>query len=248
MSLYLRQIEQLVELQKVDDQIHAVRKDLTNAPKEIEDMKAGFKKLEEERAKADETLNHLREQEKRLNFDIADDEIKIKRSQTKYMQASNAKEYNAGMREVDSLEKQNLNRKSEKLLMAEELTHKENILEEINTRYTRIENELAEKEAGLPDRLEKARNMLKELDDRRREAGKDISMPVLSRYEFIRERLAYPVIVPVVSGICSGCNISIPPQGYIELQKGKQILSCPNCQRLIYWNEHFTPVQSEAKD
>ena len=60
------------------------------------------------------------------------------------------------------------------------------------------------------------------------------------RYEFIRVRLEHPVIVAVTDGICSGCNIAVHPQSFIELQRGQQILSCPNCQRLIFWCEHFS--------
>ena len=60
------------------------------------------------------------------------------------------------------------------------------------------------------------------------------------RYEFIRRRLEHPVIVAVKEGICSGCHIAVPPQSFIELQRGQQILSCPNCQRLIFWCEHFS--------
>ena len=69
-------------------------------------------------------------------------------------------------------------------------------------------------------------------------ACKVLPAPILARYEFIRSRLANPVIVSVDQGVCSGCNISIPPQFFIELQKGQQILSCPNCQRLIFWVGH----------
>lgn len=67
------------------------------------------------------------------------------------------------------------------------------------------------------------------------------------RYEFIRERLEHPVIVGVRDGICTGCNIAIPPQSFIELQGGKQILSCPNCQRLIFWEEHFDDPSISGK-
>ena len=35
MSVYLKQIEQLVELQKVDDAIFTVKKELAQAPKEL---------------------------------------------------------------------------------------------------------------------------------------------------------------------------------------------------------------------
>jgi predicted nucleic acid-binding Zn-ribbon protein len=47
----------------------------------------------------------------------------------------------------------------------------------------------------------------------------------------------------VSEGICGGCHIRIPPQSFNELQKGKQILGCPNCQRIIFWVEHSPTIQ-----
>jgi predicted nucleic acid-binding Zn-ribbon protein len=244
----LKQIEQLVELQKVDDQIHEIRKELTNAPKEIEDLKKSFNLSEEERARVLDKLEHLREQEKRLNMEIEDDVTRIKKSKSKLMLVGNSKEYQAMMREMDSLEKVNRGREEEKKLMTEELNRQTAAYDLAEEQYDKLKKLLEEKEAGLAERTEKAQNELKRLDSKRRDTIKLVPLPVLSRYEFIRERLAYPVIVPVNSGVCSGCNISIPPQGFIELQKGKQILSCPNCQRLIYWDEHFHSADGARDD
>ena len=248
MSLYLKQIEQLVELQKVDDQIHVIRKDLTSAPKEIEELRGRFDAASEEMARIQDKLEHLREQEKRLFQEIEDDAARIKKSKSKLMMVGNSKEYQAMMREMDSMEKINRDREDEKTVMIEELNRQTAAYDEAEDAYKKLKGELDEKEAGLAARTEKAQGELKGLDDKRRETVKGVPLPVLSRYEFIRERLAYPVIVPVNGGICSGCNIAIPPQGFIELQKGKQILSCPNCQRLIYWSEHFTDGGSKAED
>jgi len=44
-------------------------------------------------------------------------------------------------------------------------------------------------------------------------------------------------IVAVSRGICSGCHMNIPPQLYNELQRSEQILCCPNCNRILYWDE-----------
>jgi predicted nucleic acid-binding Zn-ribbon protein len=244
----LKQIEQLVELQKVDDQIHAIRKELINAPKEIEDLKKDFKQLEEERAGVQDKLEHLREQEKRLHMDIEDDVTRIKKSKSKLMLVGNSKEYQAMMREMDSLEKMNRDREEEEKIMADELNRQTAAYDLAEERYNKLKKELAEKEAGLTERTEIAQSELNRLDIKRRDAIKLVPLPVLSRYEFIRERLSYPVIVPVNSGICSGCNISIPPQGFIELQKGKQILSGPNCQRLIYWSEYFQGAEVQEDE
>ena len=91
-----------------------------------------------------------------------------------------------------------------------------------------------------------AHRKLAELEEKRQHAAGVIPQPVFVRYEFIRKRLEHPVIVAVKEGICTGCHIAVPPQSYIELQRGQQILSCPNCQRLIFWNEHFPDMELQA--
>ena len=40
----------------------------------------------------------------------------------------------------------------------------------------------------------------------------------------------------VVDGRCTVCNIGLRPQFYQDLKKGDSILSCENCQRILYYN------------
>jgi predicted nucleic acid-binding Zn-ribbon protein len=101
------------------------------------------------------------------------------------------------------------------------------------------------KKATLDERIGKAQGRLDLLAKRRAKAGKVVPPPILGRYEFIRSRIDHPVIVPVSEGICGGCHIKIPPQSFNELQKGKQILGCPNCQRIVYWVEHAPHIAEE---
>jgi predicted nucleic acid-binding Zn-ribbon protein len=240
LSLYLKQIEQLVALQKVDDEIFVIRSDMENAPKEVEELRARFAALGEARDRHLEKLGHLREQAKRLDLDIDTDTDRLKSSKSKLMQVGNAKEYHAMMREMDSLERSTRSREEERMTLVEEVERQNASLAGIETEYAAMKRELDEKEGSLEDRVGEATARLATLDRQRADTGREVPAPVFARYEFIRQRLPYPVIVPVNGGVCSGCHIAIPPQGYIELQKGAQILSCPNCQRLIYWSEHFT--------
>ena len=89
-----------------------------------------------------------------------------------------------------------------------------------------------------PDLAEK-RARLEVLDKEKKKASEAVPAPILTRYNFIRSRIPNPVIVPVSEGVCKGCNVVIPPQAFIDLQKGEQILSCPNCLRIIFWERHF---------
>jgi predicted nucleic acid-binding Zn-ribbon protein len=241
LSLYLKQIEQLISLQKVDDEIHAIRQELENAPKELESLRARHADVAAQREMQQDKMTHLREQEKRLGLEIEDDSVKIKKSKNKLMTVGNTKEYHAMVREMDSLERVNRNREEEKAALAEEVQRQTSLLEEVEAEFLVLEKELAACEEGLQARMVVSQATLDTLMMKRQETSRNVSVPLFSRYEFIRERLRHPVIVPVTDGICSGCNISIPPQNYIELQKAAQILSCPNCQRLMFWSEHFTP-------
>lgn len=248
MSLYLKQIEQLISLQKVDDEIHGIKMELESAPQELENLRMRFAEVSDQKNYQQDKMSHLRDQEKRLGLEIEDDTVKIKKSKSKLMSVGNAKEYHAMVREMDSLERVNRNREEEKTALRDELVRQTSLLAEVEAQHLALENELAACEQSLQERMSKGEAALKELEAKRGGASKDVPVPVFSRYEFIRERLKHPVIVPVTAGVCSGCNIAIPPQNYIELQKAAQILSCPNCQRLMFWSDHFKQEESQPEE
>ncbi len=242
--MYLKQIEQLVVLQKVDDEIVVLQDELKRAPQRITELEKRRQEIEESAEIIRDKLKYLNDQQKRLETEIETDSMRLKKSKSKMMQVGNTKEYHAMMREMDNLEKQNRGREEEKITVADELTRQNQELKSIDEQGTELDAELAVARQSLDERIAEAKARLAELDARRAVAGTAVPKPILQRYEFIRSRLKNPVIVPVDAGVCSGCHISIPPQSFIELQKGVQILSCPNCQRLIYWRDHITPEET----
>ena len=248
MSLYLEQIRQLVSLQRVDDALHDVEKELEQAPKELADLKVRFNAVNAQRERVLEKIAHLKEQEKRVNEEIDDDSSRIRKSKNKMMQVSNSREYQAMAREMDNMEKINRSREDEKSVLLEEKIRQDSALQEVDATWVDLKAELDTKQENLDARLSAAKTKLEELGEKRSLTGSAVPKPVLDRYEFIRRRLPHPVIVSVTAGVCSGCRISIPPQTFIELQGGHKIINCPNCQRLIYWVEHFQDlsIQTEA--
>jgi len=40
---------------------------------------------------------------------------------------------------------------------------------------------------------------------------------------------------------CSGCFMSIPPQIFVNVKKNTEIITCPNCHRILYFKEAITP-------
>ncbi len=236
---YIKQIESLVILQDIDKEMGDLEKTLEAAPKEVETLKERLEIQENQRKQVEEKLKILQEQDEKLTKELEEDQAKLKKSKNKLMMVENSKEYHAIMREIDTLEKNSRLKEEEKLTLEEELDTQQRLLDALNEEISKISGELQQKEDALDKIINRCESRIKELKEKRAEFAKQIPPPILSRYEFIRARLSNPVIVPVEDSICTGCHISIPPQTYIELQKGLQILSCPNCQRLIYWKNHF---------
>jgi len=236
---YIKQIESLIILQDIDKEMGELHKKLEDAPKEVEFLRNRLEMQENQRKEIEEKLTILKEQDMKLTKEIEEDLAKLKKSKNKLMMVENSREYHAIMREIDTLEKNNRLREEEKLTLEEELETQQRLLDALNEEIKKISDELNKKAQDLDKIIEKCEKRIKELQVKREEFAKQIPQPILNRYEFIRSRLDNPVIVPVENSICSGCHISIPPQTFIELQKGLQILSCPNCQRLIYWKNHF---------
>ncbi|WP_243310113.1 zinc ribbon domain-containing protein [Fundidesulfovibrio agrisoli] len=245
--MYQKQIEQLVILQQIDGEMISLTAEVENAPKEIASLEKKCRDVEAQRDQVREKLGYLTDQLSRLETDIEDDHVRMKKSKSKMMMVGNSKEYNAMVREMDSLEKLNRSRDEEKAAFAEEVERQTTADRELSEQTEALRADLETAQAGLKTRLDAAGKRIAELSEQRTHACGVIPKPILSRYEFIRSRLANPVIVSVTNGVCSGCNISIPPQAFIELQKGQQILSCPNCQRLIYWDQHIL-TQEKAEE
>jgi len=246
-SFYIEQIRLLTALQRVDDGIHIAQQDLEAAPKEVEELKKSFAALDAHRSNVQDKIRHLQDQQRRLNYEIKDEEARLENSRAKLMQVENDQEYQAVTREIDIMKRQNMIREEEMVALSEEESRQKEILAEQEGPWNdaRVKMEAAEK--GLEQKIESFHAALASLEEERKKVGGTVEPHILKRYEFIRDRLRHPVIVPVDDCVCSGCHMMLPPQTYIELQKGSSILSCPSCQRLIYWRPDFQDLQGDAQ-
>ncbi len=240
LSKYIDQIKKLVELQEIDSEMIKLKERLVNAPKHLEELQASLSDIESQIEQTRERLDLLNQQKDKLKKDIEEDSHKIKKSKNKLMMVSNTKEYHAMMREMDNLEKLNRFREEEMTNLIEDIQIHQEKMEELSKEEESFRDELAVSQSTLDSEMQKINKRITQLEKNRKKACANVPVPILSRYNFIRDKLNNPVIVSVKRGVCTGCYISIPPQAFIEIQKGEQILSCPNCQRLIFWEEHFS--------
>lgn len=240
MSIYIQQIEQLVVLQKVDSEMITLERILEEAPKQLQSLQEKRQYLEQQQGVIQEKIDVLMEQKGRIEGEIENDAQKVKKSKNKLMMVENTKEYHAMMREMDTMEKMNRMREEERSNLLADLSDLEGRKDALQKDIDALSETISAQQANLDQELAEKRTRLAELDKDKKKASEAVPAPILTRYNFIRDRIPNPVIVPVSEGVCKGCHVVIPPQAYIDLQKGEQILSCPNCLRIIFWERHFS--------
>lgn len=240
MSIYMEQIEQLVVLQKVDSEMITLQRILEDAPKQLQSLQEKQAYLKQQQAVIQEKVDVLMEQKNRLENEIENDTQKVKKSKNKLMMVENTKEYHAMMREMDTMEKMNRSREEERANLLADLSDLEGRKDALQNDINELEATITAQQSTLDQELAEKRARIDVLDKEKKKASEAVPAPILTRYNFIRDRIPNPVIVPVSEGVCQGCHVVIPPQAFIDLQKGEQILSCPNCLRIIFWERHFS--------
>lgn len=68
---------------------------------------------------------------------------------------------------------------------------------------------------------------------------------VLARYERLMEKKGGTVLVGIDHGVCGGCHMKFSRQVVVDCQGGQDIVTCPNCGRILYYKPEMSLVVHE---
>lgn len=228
-------INVLVKLQDMDLSIGKIEKTKENYPRRIELLK---ETLEEKRRIADlkgEKLESLENDRKRKEKVMEQEIEKIKKSEEKLLSVKTNKEYQAVLKEIALAKESNSQREEDILNVLEELDVLRKELKEKEEDFITLSREFGKEESELTAKLEEFKKQLAEKVKKRGELSSKIGSELLQMYENIKKRRQEIAIVPTNDGFCQGCYMDIPPQLSNEVQKGIDLIFCPNCNRILYW-------------
>ena len=230
------QLKRLEELQRHDAKIQELENSLKAIPTKLAATQADLARveslLESERAQLAETERYYSTQKGQLE----DEEIQVSGAKHKLAQAKNTKEYMAAQRETETRRDGVANREAEIAKLVDAIDAKKKVLEERANGVQTIRESVQKDIELAAERTAEIQGKIVELRVERDKVASDVKPDVLKRYSGIRIRRGLAV-VGVKNGTCRGCNMNIPPQLYIVLQRGVTIETCPSCHRIIYWED-----------
>ena len=241
-------IGDLIVLQDCDNKIREILNKRNEGPSRIkklaEDLDAIAKKFQERH----DRLNLLKKDGRKIDQEIQELEEKIEKSNIKLSLIKSNKEYKAALKEIEDLKRVKFQTEDQAIRVMEEMEDLEEICHENKEKEAELRKAFERDKEEIERELEALDEELKILSSKRDTFTETIDQDLLSKYLYLRDHKAGQAISPVLGGVCQICHMNIPPQAFNELIRGDSLMTCNNCNRIIYWaeDEHFQKALNQA--
>ncbi|MFH0900630.1 MAG: C4-type zinc ribbon domain-containing protein [Pseudomonadota bacterium] len=241
------QLKLLEELQRRDAHLQELEASRKALPEKMQSLKQNLVRMEALLQKEREGLADIekfrREQETQLKIE----EANITKAKAKQSQVRGGKEYSAAQRELEATRRTVSEREEEILKLIEAIDKSRKAIAAHEEDVARLREHVAQEEIPAMKELERIEREAAE-DKRERELiAAKVEPELLKKYGTIRMRRGL-ALAPVVQGVCQGCHMAIPPQLYNVLQRADSVETCPNCHRLVYWDQVFKDEELEREE
>lgn len=90
--------------------------------------------------------------------------------------------------------------------------------------------------AQLNTREENLKKELAELSANREQLASVVDASARARYERLLKNKGGNVVVGIQHGVCGGCHMKFPIQLILSCKREEEIVTCPNCARILYYS------------
>ena len=226
--------DNLINLQKLDEEIKNISLILEKIPSEIEEID---KKIEENArilSQTKEKLNHNQKKRRELEAEIQDFKEKTLKYKRQLNEVKTNKEYSFLLKEIEEAQKK-FDELEEQIIS--EMLFADDIEEEIKV-ISQNTNETKEKFSQKKDTLYKKKRETEEekkkLSQKKDELTLKIPAYQINLYKKIFRGKNGIALSPVRDEFCSICHMRIRPQMLNELRTENNIHLCENCGRILH--------------
>jgi predicted nucleic acid-binding Zn-ribbon protein len=230
-------IKFLVALQEIDTRIIEKRFFIDKVPLRIhevdEPLKRAKAELEKMKQKSDVLAKKKREREQFLE----ETNEKIRKMKGRVSEIKTNKEYQAHLKEIESSEKGISQIEDEILNVMEELDGALRQQKEKEEQVNREVEKINVFKSELDREVERYEKELASLKEERAKLVGAIEPEVYGRYMTLLKTGSGVAVTQARNELCTGCNMNIPPQLYVEIRKNEEVIQCPQCLRILFYSE-----------
>jgi predicted nucleic acid-binding Zn-ribbon protein len=229
------QLSLLISLQECDSHLARLSGKKIKLPEQI-------KKLEDDFQTYKESVEANKRKFEELKAQRLDCEGKIKKlndamakTKEKMLDVKNNKEYQALLKEIEISEKARSDIETQIIALMDEMDKLAILVKKDEETLKQAQIQHDKEKKSIEDDLNAIDADTVSWTEKRKGLQNALPEELLTRYEKIRRRNNGIGVISVWKEICNGCRMKIPPHLYNELQRSQELFSCPNCNRIIYF-------------
>lgn len=233
------QLNLLIELQKIDTAIMQTNIKKKELPAALAKLEEQYQEEEKELKGHRSYLDELQKKHRSLEESLKRGMENLKRTKERLFEVKTNKEYQAMLKEIETIEKKNEQLEEDIILLLDEIDEKKRFLKERELLFAQQKEIYEKKRAELVRQIDSIGEELRVYREQGDALRKQINADILRKYDQLRAINNGVAVVSVWKEICGGCHMNIPPQLYNDLMINRdEIFLCPHCNRIIFWYNH----------
>jgi predicted nucleic acid-binding Zn-ribbon protein len=231
-NIYLKKI---IELSEIDNEISNFEPRIEAVKKSYENINDGkeaiLKEIKTLNGNASDTKKKIASCEK----EIANARKKQKDNETKLKTVTKEKEITA-LSVESNMQKTTIEFNNDEIVKLGKIVEKfEEQIKKKEEELNLFEDKTVSAEQEMENKLRDLANEEQKIRSERIEMIANIKeKKLITFYDKIRRWAGETTVVPVKKGACFGCFIKLADQKYLEVIQGEEIITCPNCGRILY--------------
>ena len=223
-------------LQEVDKDLYRVRAELERLPREREAARLRLEGLRTQKRDLDERVRTLRARVKEIDDETSKARQRVRKVESEALKNRGDVALQAAFQhEARGLKREISTSEEEGLRLLEDVEAFAAQSEALAAALVAEERDFAELSANVAAEIEAARARAASMEaERARRFSGDLQPQVVSTYERLLEVREGQALALLENRICQGCYMEVPPNLYVRVARGVELVQCPNCGRFLY--------------
>ena len=229
--------ENLKTLQDILSEKIELEKEIQKIPKLLDTQQELLTRMKKSFIEKNQDYEKSKSLEVEYRNSLADAEAKIEKAEKTMELISTQREYEALDKEREDAEDKAKDFRNKFLREERTLLDLDDQIKQSQALIEQQEKELEERRRGIEEEVAAKEAQVAALSEQEKRLTPDIDPEVLFKFERIIRNKMSRGIVAIKGGVCMGCHMILPAQFANTVRQGEEIVFCPYCSRILFYEE-----------
>ncbi len=231
------ELEQLLILQDRDQKIKQIQNELTTVPRQRVQLEAQVAAATARLEALKQRGRQVEVDRKKLELDAGTRTESINRLKTQQYETRKNEEFRAIGNEIERYAREVQQIEDQELELMDQTDKLKIEIAAEDARVSAARDSVAKQMRDLEQKARALESRLGELSNERAEIASRLDEDVLNRFERLFKSKGDAAIVALRHEVCTGCHMKITPQTAHRVKSGREIVSCEQCGRILFWED-----------